>query len=106
MLTPEQHLKFINQLIFTLLDVSIQPYFSLQVYESDDLPTRICMNCEEKMVMFQLFVLECYKVQETLQKMCGEKNEDLQIKCEISTNIIEDSVIKSEVNLFQFLSIK
>lgn len=56
--------------------------------------------------MFQLFVLECYKVQETLQKMCGEKNEDLQIKCEISTNIIEDSVIKSEVNLFQFLSIK
>ncbi|KOB79374.1 putative zinc finger protein [Operophtera brumata] len=54
------------------------------------------MNCEEKMVMFQLFVLECYKVQETLQKTC-EVKDDLQIKHEISTNIIGDPVIKSEI---------
>lgn len=38
--------------------------------ESDDLPTKLCLNCEEKVVTFQLFVLECLKAQETLKKMC------------------------------------
>lgn len=54
------------------------------------------------MVTFQLFVLECYKVQETLQKMCVEKNEELLVKHENSTIQIDEHVpvIKSEVKTF------
>lgn len=56
------------------------------------------------MVTFQLFVLECYKTQEKLQKMISEINEDLLIKREISTNIVEEPMIKSEVNITYFIN--
>lgn len=53
------------------------------------------------MVSFQLFILECYKVQDTLRKMYMDNLCNLQIKVELQQALeienIQSSVIKSEV---------
>ncbi|XP_063395646.1 zinc finger protein 718-like [Cydia fagiglandana] len=79
----------------------IRDFIQITISESDDLPTRICLNCEEKMVSFQLFVLECYKVQEDFRKQLDKEQldicTDLQIKLEDTTLDYGASLIKSEV---------
>lgn len=77
---------------FLTIDLNIHSLLLLKVNDNDDLPTKICLNCEEKMIDFQLFVLECCKVQNTLKDMCGS----LSIKVE-GVDDIEVSQIKSEV---------
>lgn len=72
-------------------------YLLLQVVENDNLPTKVCLNCEEKMVSFQLFVLECYKVQEKLRRMYLDSLEPYLIKDE--GDLTNYSQIKSEVLL-------
>lgn len=69
------------------------------MYENDKLPTKICLNCEEKMVTFQLFVLECYKTQDTLRKLYKdvETYSDVRIKTENSAYGFNIPHIKSEV---------
>lgn len=50
------------------------------------------------MVSFQLFVLECYKVQDTLKKMYDENFDSLDIKLEHTQAAVDFGVpIKSEV---------
>lgn len=67
------------------------------------MPTKICLNCEEKLVSFQLFILECYKVQENLKRLHEENlNSATDIKIE-NTKYIDFAVpIKSEVNFIIF----
>lgn len=76
----------------------IQEVIQIPFAENDELPTRVCIICEEKIVSFQLFILECFKVQETLRQMCLETCEKYPIKLEhdivIDFNI---AAIKSEV---------
>ncbi|CAH2102537.1 unnamed protein product [Euphydryas editha] len=76
----------------------IQQFIQIPFEEHDDLPTKVCLNCEEKMVSFQLFVLECFKVQATLRQMYLETCENYPIKLEDDI-VIEFNVptIKSEV---------
>lgn len=71
-------------------------FYSFQIHENDDLPTKICLNCEEKMVSFQLFVLECYKAQETLKNLCYELSDDIRVKLEAEIDF-GGPVVKSEV---------
>ncbi|KAL0851187.1 hypothetical protein ABMA28_007038 [Loxostege sticticalis] len=68
----------------------------ISIHENDDLPTKICLNCEEKMVSFQLFVLECYKAQETLKNLCYELSDDIRVKLEAEIDF-GGPVVKSEV---------
>ncbi|XP_047526781.1 zinc finger protein 43-like [Vanessa atalanta] len=76
----------------------IQDFMQIPVAEHDDLPTKVCLNCEEKMVTFQLFVLECFKVQETLRKMYLDTCEKYTIKLEEDIGIdFNIPPIKSEV---------
>lgn len=77
--------------------------YLIQVYENDDLPTKICLNCEEKMVSFQLFVLECCKTQESLKKLYIDSTGAPPIKLEVNSQE-EDvpAVIKAEVKLLIF----
>lgn len=71
----------------------------LQIHENDELPTKICLNCEEKMVSFQLFILECFKAQETLKNLYLDAA-DVRVKLEsIEFGAPPDTVIKSEVKL-------
>ncbi|XP_013191330.2 zinc finger protein 90 isoform X2 [Amyelois transitella] len=72
----------------------IQDLIQITVTEGDSLPTKICLNCEERIVAFQLYILECYKVQENLKKVCAE---NLSVKIEYELLDFESSVIKSEV---------
>ncbi|XP_041975635.1 zinc finger protein 718-like [Aricia agestis] len=51
-----------------ILDM-IKELLQIVVNDNDELPTKVCLNCEEKLISFQLFVFECYQVQTTLQKM-------------------------------------
>lgn len=103
---------FINK--WTIHTICMQVYIlfciwhilMFQVYDSDDLPTKICFNCEEKMVTFELFLRECYKVQEILQKTLRENHELLLIQTEFSKNVEEVPIVKSEVSfscLFYYL---
>lgn len=69
------------------------------------MPTKICLNCEEKLVSFQLFILECYKVQENLKKIyedsCNSCATDSKME---NTKFNEFGVpIKSEVNFFRIV---
>ncbi|KAJ0182533.1 hypothetical protein K1T71_001902 [Dendrolimus kikuchii] len=76
----------------------IQDFIQIIVYENDDLPTKICLNCEEKMVSFQLFVLECCKTQESLKKLYLDSMGALPIKLEInSQEDVVPTMIKAEV---------
>ncbi|XP_075972574.1 uncharacterized protein LOC142974257 [Anticarsia gemmatalis] len=75
----------------------IQDFIQIMVYESDHLPTKICIDCEEKMISFQLFVLECYKAQDTLKRMHEDSFKTLQIKLEKLPVDFGVSVIKTEV---------
>ncbi|CAK1602017.1 unnamed protein product [Parnassius mnemosyne] len=79
----------------------IKEYVHIVVNDDDELPTKICLNCEEKMVDFQLFVLECGKVQKSLKDMCGSipiKLEDVldievpQIKSEVKVEITPEDI--------------
>ncbi|KPI94859.1 Zinc finger protein 782 [Papilio xuthus] len=70
----------------------IKEFVHIVISDNDELPTKICLNCEEKMVEFQLFVLECFKVQNTLKDI----HRNLNIKQEHVEVIISPS-IKSEV---------
>ncbi|XP_047023687.1 zinc finger protein 391-like [Helicoverpa zea] len=75
----------------------LQDFIQITIYEDDSLPTKICLNCEEKMVSFQLFILECYKTQDTLQKMFDD-HDSHDIKVEQTQAAMEyDVSIKSEV---------
>lgn len=51
------------------------------------------------MVSFQLFVLECYKAQDTLKKMYDDNYNSLDIKLEQTQPVVDFGVsyIKSEV---------
>lgn len=76
----------------------IQDFIQIIIFENDDLSTKICLNCEEKMVSFQLFVLECYKTQDSLRKLYLDSLETLPVKLESSSQ--DESVptlIKAEV---------
>ncbi|XP_069359825.1 zinc finger protein 557-like isoform X2 [Maniola hyperantus] len=77
----------------------IQEYVHISINENDNLPTKVCLNCEERVVSFELFVLECLKVQDTLKKMCLGACEVMPIKFE--DGIIEFGLppIKSEVKV-------
>ncbi|KAJ8736375.1 hypothetical protein PYW08_007031 [Mythimna loreyi] len=76
----------------------LQDFIQIIIYENDNLPTKICLNCEEKMVSFQLFVLECYKAQDTLKKLYDENYDSLDIKLEQTQAAVDFAVpIKSEV---------
>lgn len=70
----------------------MKSFILFQISDNDELPTKICLNCEEKMVDFQLFVLECYKVQKALKDI----HRNLNIKQEHVDVIISPS-IKYEV---------
>ncbi|KAM3967485.1 LOW QUALITY PROTEIN: uncharacterized protein ACR2FA_010062 [Aphomia sociella] len=72
----------------------IQDFIQITVNENDDLPTKICLNCEEKIVSFQLFILECYRVQDSLKKMYLD---NYDIKLEDESLLYSNPVIKSEV---------
>ncbi|CAH4031124.1 zinc finger protein 708-like [Pieris brassicae] len=76
----------------------IQEFIQITISEDDTLPTKICLNCEEKMISFQLFVLECYKVQENLQNMCAREDEKLELKLNDDLNY-RITEIKSEVKV-------
>ncbi|CAB3239980.1 unnamed protein product [Arctia plantaginis] len=85
----------------------IQDFIQIIVYDNDTLPTRICLDCEEKMVSFQLFVLECYKVQETLKKMYEDSFDSLGIKLEkmpIDYGVPIKSEVKDEVTAEDIVS--
>ncbi|KAG6440546.1 hypothetical protein O3G_MSEX001327 [Manduca sexta] len=76
----------------------IKDFVQIVIYENDNLPTMICLNCEEKMVSFQLFVLECNKTQDTLRRMFADETlNSLKIKVETSQAEFGEAVIKSEV---------
>ncbi|XP_028156080.1 zinc finger protein 235-like [Ostrinia furnacalis] len=86
-----------------LLDVSNRSLLKLtkdlvqiSIHENDDLPTQICLNCEEKMVSFQLFVLECYKAQDTLKSLFYDLTDDVPVKLETDVDY-QVSIVKSEV---------
>ncbi|XP_059051047.1 zinc finger protein 626-like [Achroia grisella] len=90
-----------EELLKDLLDVnnksvfkSIQDFIQIAVVENDVLPTKICLNCEEKIVSFQLFILECYKAQDTLKSIYLD---NFNIKHEDESLLYNSSVIKSEV---------
>ncbi|KAI5640560.1 zinc-finger associated domain (zf-AD) domain-containing protein [Phthorimaea operculella] len=70
----------------------IRQFTQISVTECDNMPTKVCLDCEERMVSFQLFILECYKVQDTLRKLCLDTN----IKTENSILELGLTVIKSE----------
>lgn len=90
---------FTKHFIFSAIKRKIKLNFSsFQFAENDELPTKVCINCEEKVVSFQLFVLECFKVQETLRLMCLETCEKYPIKLEDDIEIdFNIAAIKSEV---------
>ncbi|RVE44714.1 hypothetical protein evm_010618 [Chilo suppressalis] len=73
----------------------IKDLIQIAISENDELPTKVCINCEEKMVSFQLFILECYKAQDNLNKIYLESNEGLRVKPEADD--YGSGYIKSEV---------
>ncbi|XP_039760364.1 oocyte zinc finger protein XlCOF6-like [Pararge aegeria] len=77
----------------------IQEYVHVSVNETDDLPTKVCLSCEEKVVSFEQFVLECLKVQETLKKMCLGACTTCPIKYESDDVEFGLPPIKSEVKV-------
>ncbi|XP_053620872.1 zinc finger protein 626-like [Plodia interpunctella] len=74
----------------------IQDLMQITITESDSLPTKICLNCEERIVSFQLFILECYKVQDNFNKICSQ---NLPVKIEDEVINFGDSDIKSEIKV-------
>ncbi|KAJ2947869.1 hypothetical protein O0L34_g9659 [Tuta absoluta] len=70
----------------------IRQFTQISVTECDNMPTKVCLDCEERMVSFQLFILECYKVQDSLRKLCLDNN----IKTENAHIDLGVTVIKSE----------
>ncbi|CAH0724860.1 unnamed protein product, partial [Brenthis ino] len=77
----------------------IQEFIQIPVLENEELPTKVCLNCEDKVVSFQLFVLECLKVQDTLRKMYIDSCEKYPIK--IEGDVVDYVVrpIKEEVKI-------
>ncbi|XP_073957698.1 uncharacterized protein [Choristoneura fumiferana] len=80
----------------------IRDFMQITVNDVEDLPTKICLNCEEKMVSFQLFVLECYKVQDDFRKQMDKVG--LQIEPDFAIKLENSNayygtlpLIKSEV---------
>ncbi|XP_045496111.1 zinc finger protein 708-like [Colias croceus] len=93
----EQVLKDLNDENSKNILKMIQDFVQIAICENDGLPTKICLNCEEKIVSFQLFILECYKVQETLQNMYLNDCEKYTTDIEVSEYHIGTSDIKPEV---------
>ncbi|XP_049881451.1 oocyte zinc finger protein XlCOF6-like [Pectinophora gossypiella] len=75
----------------------VRQFTQITVTECDNMPTNVCLDCEEKMVSFQLFILECYKIQDSLRKLCLDRCENLNIKIEDGIVDFGIAVIKSEV---------
>lgn len=75
--------------------------FTFQVYKHDHLPKKLCLSCEEKLLSFQLFVLNCHKAQETLEKLFSDCSEDITVKNENETSAHDatNSEVKPEVRL-------
>ncbi|KAL4712737.1 hypothetical protein ACJJTC_008034 [Scirpophaga incertulas] len=74
----------------------IKDLIQIVISETDELPTKICLNCEEKTVSFQLFILECLRSQEYLRQMCVSSN-DVEVKHE--SEYENSDMIKSEVKV-------
>lgn len=65
--------------------------------EESKLPMKMCLDCEEKILSFQMFILECSRAQETLKQMILEENTTTNTKVE-ELNTLEIAV-KSEVKI-------
>lgn len=79
----------------------LQDFIQIVVYENDVLPTKICMNCEVKMQSIELFIMECFKAQDTLKKMHEGNVDDIKLECPqapIEFNIQIKSEVKDEVS--------
>lgn len=75
---------------------SIQDFIQIIIYDNDNMPTKICLDCEEKIISFQLFVVDCYKVQDALKDMYQKNFDPPDVKLEkIPFNF--DISIKAEV---------
>ncbi|XP_004930192.1 zinc finger protein 660 [Bombyx mori] len=76
----------------------IEDFLRIIICENDTLPTKICLNCEEKMVSLQLFILECNKTQEALSSMLMDlETSELDEKKDDILLTVTDVHIKSEV---------
>ncbi|VVC87510.1 unnamed protein product [Leptidea sinapis] len=87
----------------------VKDLIQITVTENDELPTKVCIHCEEKLVSFQLFILECNKVQETFQSMCltnigvikEESPSARKPPHNIKAEVKDESVAANEIETFQ-----
>lgn len=64
------------------------------------MPTKVCLDCEEKLVSFQLFILECYKAQDSLRLILLDQSRQFDIKLEDSDDSVDFGLeVKSEVKM-------
>ncbi|CAH0592439.1 unnamed protein product [Chrysodeixis includens] len=88
----------------------IQDFVQIMIFDNDNMPTKICLNCEEKLVSFQLYILECYKVQETLKKMYEDNTNSFTADIKMENTKYTDfgvpikSEVKDEVSADDFVS--
>lgn len=63
--------------------------------------TKICASCEEKIISFHLFILDCNKVQDTLRKLAEPNSAPLEpIKTEHYDLFYQEPEVKTEVSFY------
>ncbi|XP_026319861.1 zinc finger protein 660-like isoform X2 [Hyposmocoma kahamanoa] len=92
----------------SILDL-IKNFTQINVVECDNMPTKVCIDCEERIVSFQLYILECYKVQDALRKMCIDTCDNfIKTETEIQFNLpcikAEEPQVKDELTAEDIVS--